>query len=784
MTKENAHSLIQSYVSEQKIENQVLFALSLFCRWILRSIASISLPLPGITKSQIYSATSRGSLPVLGTDDPGPIVQWVSSQEPVALVVLQALTDCKLDLKFQPSPEAFSLDENTVVCSNQDGWTELVGGQWLTNLHFDLAQYHLWKEDYAATSTCLNNIPRQSAPLDNKLDMNILNGLRQAIGGNEKGTSFGPGQFDVKYVITNPQLPLYWRINCELAALYEQKKEGNELVAANVEHRIKASQPSMSNPSTTGPSSSQFTSSLDLKKSKMMNALLAMETPKLWSGKVTITSKLQEPKTKVTRIKRRNLISAVLRESKPAKLQKAVHDLEKHPISLRMLSNKWSLDDQFFAGYAALISGRGKDAEIGFVYLNKLFQLLKTGFVDEASAMFRRLEGFELETTRGNVTPAFKALQFHSFSMRIETALAKGQGVSVEDQNRCRQFMLELPNLNIEMYEVALENCLAVLINHQVWDAIFAIQEPRWKTIQFCQIVLSLSLFINGGNINIDVKKSCLHLTDLLQHMLQPISGGAGKRSRDGLSNRINCFYLTRLIKKIRRPEFFVVLHSIFATLYNELAEDSANAISQHFPSLPVTSASLPQSIHADHFLTLLGQISQQVCEMINNDPTWNRIRGEVLFAEGNHVAGLKHFILSQIMLTNFFSKPLPLPNEIEDKVTHKVIKCLSELGYNSYSAVASQLLSDVDYSICFKSLEERRSNDAMDGVYETMWDTTVLEYAVSMHTKRGDHARRRAAIHKIGCLEVNTNNNIEILREAAGYRKADFYRVISKNFL
>ena len=105
-----------------------------------------------------------------------------------------------------------------------------------------------------------------------------------------------------------------------------------------------------------------------------------------------------------------------------------------------------------------------------------------------------------------------------------------------------------------------------------------------------------------------------------------------------------------------------------------------------------------------------------------------------------------------------------------------------------TYSLGLSQFVPEENnghYNVSFKALEERTGcNDAMDLVYDSLWDVTVLEYAVSMHTKRGDHARRRHSLANIGALEVNTNNNVEILRETANIKRFNFMRTLCKNFL
>ena len=112
------------------------------------------------------------------------------------------------------------------------------------------------------------------------------------------------------------------------------------------------------------------------------------------------------------------------------------------------------------------------------------------------------------------------------------------------------------------------------------------------------------------------------------------------------------------------------------------------------------------------------------------------------------------------------------------------MIKCTSELGHHVTTVVLCQFVSDSDYPTAFRSLEDRGSCDAMDAMYPFMWDVTALEYAVSMHTKRGELARKKKALDTIGQLEVNTNNNEEILREARASRRSAFMRYLASVFV
>ena len=52
-----------------------------------------------------------------------------------------------------------------------------------------------------------------------------------------------------------------------------------------------------------------------------------------------------------------------------------------------------------------------------------------------------------------------------------------------------------------------------------------------------------------------------------------------------------------------------------------------------------------------------------------------------------------------------------------------------------------------------------------MDGVYDKLWDVTVLEYAVSMHTRRGDHSRKKLALEKVQTCTFRPARYIQVVR-------------------
>jgi len=47
--------------------------------------------------------------------------------------------------------------------------------------------------------------------------------------------------------------------------------------------------------------------------------------------------------------------------------------------------------------------------------------------------------------------------------------------------------------------------------------------------------------------------------------------------------------------------------------------------------------------------------------------------------------------------------------------------------------AVLCQFLDETDYTMAFKALQERCTHDAADAYYDCIWDTTMLEYLISI---------------------------------------------------
>lgn len=94
------------------------------------------------------------------------------------------------------------------------------------------------------------------------------------------------------------------------------------------------------------------------------------------------------------------------------------------------------------------------------------------------------------------------------------------------------------------------------------------------------------------------------------------------------------------------------------------------------------------------------------------------------------------------------------------------------------------QFLTEVDYSLAFGKAQEQMSSDASDSLYGFIWDLAILEFLISLHSKRNEFRKKQQAMKVMGLLELNGNNNEEIQREAMHLRKSQFMRTLAKLYI
>ena len=68
---------------------------------------------------------------------------------------------------------------------------------------------------------------------------------------------------------------------------------------------------------------------------------------------------------------------------------------------------------------------------------------------------------------------------------------------------------------------------------------------------------------------------------------------------------------------------------------------------------------------------------------------------------------------------------------------------------------ILCQFLSKTDYVVAFAMSSTSFSSEAWSGLYEFVWDVTILEYLVNHHTAKGELAKRDVAVSLSFFLDV-----------------------------
>lgn len=325
------------------------------------------------------------------------------------------------------------------------------------------------------------------------------------------------------------------------------------------------------------------------------------------------------------------------------------------------------------------------------------------------------------------------------------------------------------------------------LLNMTEWDYLTTL-EKRWSYTEFAAAISSVCQDVvkyKGG------RKFSREAWDMVLSAFAPNrdppqkrsagSSGGGNSSRDSMAG------ISSTLGRLREPTALSVMISLLARLHNVLRDESSLELNTQYLTLWPASVANSNSYNIRNIGEILFQLLTQALKLYPSNISWLKSMGDLNFVLGFHESAMKYYLKAIMVSSDLFSQPVPRA-QIEDFVYRRMIKCCAHLQCYTQAAVLCQFLEDVDYALAFKMAASDQKScapaDAMDAYYHCIWDTTILEYLIYLHTKRGEHHRKQLAIKVIGLLELNSNNNEEIQREAANTRKAKFLRALSKQYV
>jgi len=322
------------------------------------------------------------------------------------------------------------------------------------------------------------------------------------------------------------------------------------------------------------------------------------------------------------------------------------------------------------------------------------------------------------------------------------------------------------------------EQAAITMLNLGEWEPLMALAPG--KRLILCDLAAKLAQACHdivrfGGS-----KKISREAWDLIVPVLGP-SASFGRRGNAHEASLLQA--VLRFFSLLRDWTVLSAAISLLARLHNVLRDEiSLELVFDHtalWPGVVSNTSSYNIQLVSE---TLL-QLVNLALDFYPKNISLHKLLGDYYYISGQHSAAMKHYLLAAVIATDSFSRPLT-KTAVEDYVYKRMIKCLSQMNCHTQAGVLCQFLEEVDYNTAFKSLTECVCHDCMDTYYDCIWDVNILEYLIYLQNKRGNKDRAKKAVDIIGLLELNSNNNEEIKREAANKRKVRFMQALVRQYV
>ncbi|TDG41538.1 hypothetical protein AWZ03_012044 [Drosophila navojoa] len=420
--------------------------------------------------------------------------------------------------------------------------------------------------------------------------------------------------------------------------------------------------------------------------------------------------------------------------------------------------------------------------DFSYVLLGKARELATRGSYIDAVSMLSVLKSETQRQELGSSTQLMcKLITWEILHIQITQCLDEWHQKPLDLQalgTRCKQCLgaLQAGDSMMPRLEI-LESCAIMLLNLTDFPPLLYLD----KRAQQLELPLAFAAtFIEMEKMK-GPKKVCRDAWELMLSMFLNVpkraaAAGAGI----GASSALQAF-----LQRVRHQSVFGLAISMLGKMHNILKDDPNHDLNCEYMQLWPTSINNPNGYSLRSVSETLQWLLSEALSYYPQTVSWLKMKGDLELAIGNNESAMRCYVNALVTGTDYCTMPLQR-NVADDYVIRKMIRCAANLGCHMQATVLCQFLDEIDYGIVFKNLTEKCSNftDAMDAYYSCIWDTTLLEFIVNLHAKRGEHSRKLEAISMMGTLELNANNNEEIKRESAMVRKSRFLRALAKQYL
>lgn len=508
-----------------------------------------------------------------------------------------------------------------------------------------------------------------------------------------------------------------------------------------------------------------------------------------------------------------------------AKLQRAIKfgDLErklvscmssklirKHLVELAKCNQQlplWTISKNWFipadVRVVVLNLNRGFLQDFSYILLGKVNELVQKKCYATAIALLTdlRLESKRQEwSSDATVNKLSKLIDWEKTNIQILTRLdshwPKKPPVSNDPWTTRFKQMVSTINNDKPRLEI-IENVLIMLLNLNDWSSCGTVAELKASTsVELCITLSKTILEVQQESKAKNTFSRKREFWDLIlplfslsnQQQPNPKRNQFNRRSSESpgrfLATTMNLSVFKQFLEKMRDPFIISILLSMLSKMHNLLKDDSNMELNIENFHLWPASISNVKSYSLKSTSECLGQLLKLGLKLYPLSVPWIKLQGDLEFVNGNNEAAMKYYVQSIIIATEYCSLPVQRPL-IDENIIRKMIKCSSNLGCFLQSAVLCQFTDEIDYTLAFKWIQEKAGNflDAFDALYSLIWDSTLLEYIINLHYKKGEHKRKLQAISYIRQLELNSNNSDEIKQKAAAIRKIKFIRSLANQY-
>ncbi|XP_077983182.1 integrator complex subunit 8-like [Glandiceps talaboti] len=467
----------------------------------------------------------------------------------------------------------------------------------------------------------------------------------------------------------------------------------------------------------------------------------------------------------------------------PRKIQELLSELQKLTPGKRYstICDKW----QISKSYSFIIDGMGNSKTQDLVFL-MLVKAAHCTLIENYSAAKTLLQKGH-ETVKDLSFKLAKAINQEILYVEMLDENTDNLDDNKKDDYIKRILACLMTSSNdIHPRDEIVEQCIAFLLNTRSWNVLLDLKN-RSPYTECGKLIANVCKDLPEIKVS---RKAARDVWDGFAAMF--VNANLHKRSVMGKSGQAQREMSTAIMPKVQFSHFveqlkesvcLSMLISYMVKMRNILHDDIDTNIYSDYPTLWPTTLNNISAINKEEVSRATSQIINYALSVNASQPSWLKSNADIHYANGQHAAAIRYNLEAAMIVTDFFSHPVPR-TIWNDSIYKRMIKCCSFLQCHTQAAILCQFLEQVDYTTAFKELQEKSCYDSMDALYEYIWDVTILEFLVYNHNKHGEVDKKQKAIQCIGKPELNTFNPEEILTEAAQRRKNEFLQTMAKHYL